>query len=42
MENENKYDIEEIRKALIKGEESGDPQPFDADAFKQEMLEKHG
>lgn len=33
-------DIEAIRAALIEGEESGDPQPFDSRRFKQEMAAK--
>ncbi len=38
----SKVEIDTIRTALIKGEESGEPQPFDGDFFKQEMLAKHG
>lgn len=34
-------DIEAIRAALIEGEESGEPQPFDSSQFKQEMAAKH-
>ena len=34
-------DIEAIRAALIEGEQSGEPQPFDGDLFKQEMTAKH-
>ena len=34
-------DIEVIRAALIEGEESGDPKPFDSSRFKQEMAAKH-
>ena len=34
-------DIEAIRAALIEGEQSGEPQPFNSDLFKQEMLIKH-
>ena len=30
-----------IRAALVEGEESGDPQPFDSRQFKQEMAAKH-
>lgn len=37
-----KADLEAIRAALIEGEESGEPQPFDSDLFKQEMIAKHG
>lgn len=35
-------DIEAIRAALIEGEESGEPQPFNGELFKQEMIAKHG
>ena len=34
-------DIEAIRAALIEGEQSGEPQPFDNSQFKQEMAAKH-
>ena len=34
-------DIEAIRSALIEGEQSGEPQPFDGALFKQEMLARH-
>ena len=34
-------DIEVIRAALIEGEESGEPLPFDRMQFKQEMAAKH-
>ena len=34
-------DIEAIRSELIKGEESGEPQPFDGDLFKDRMAAKH-
>jgi antitoxin ParD1/3/4 len=34
-------DIDAIRAALIEGEPSGEPQPFDGDFFKQEMRIKH-
>lgn len=37
-----KADLEAIRAALIEGEESGEPQPFDSDLFKQEMIARHG
>lgn len=33
-----KAQIETLRKSLIEGENSGEPQPFDAAAFKQRML----
>jgi antitoxin ParD1/3/4 len=35
-------DIEEIRAALIAGEESGEPLPFNMEKFKSKMLAKHG
>jgi antitoxin ParD1/3/4 len=35
-------DLEAIRKALIEAEQSGKPQPFNVDVFKQEMIAKHG
>jgi antitoxin ParD1/3/4 len=34
-------DIEVIRAALIEGEESGEPQPFDIAQFKSAMTAKH-
>jgi antitoxin ParD1/3/4 len=34
-------DIEAIRAALIEGEQSGEPQPFDSSHFKLEMAAKH-
>ena len=34
-------DIEDIRAALIEGEESGEPQPFDVAQFKSAMNAKH-
>ena len=34
-------DIEDIRAALIEGEESGEPQPFDVARFKSAMTAKH-
>ncbi len=41
-EQERSAEIEAIRNALIEGENSGEPQPFDAAAFKQEMLAMTG
>jgi len=35
-------EIEAIRAAIIEGEESGEPQPFDFDEFLDEMRRKHG
>lgn len=34
--------IEEIRAALIEGELSGEPLPFNPEHFKREMMEKYG
>ncbi len=34
-------EIEIIRAALIEAEDSGEPQPFDGELFKQEMKAKH-
>lgn len=34
-------DIELVRAALIEGEESGEPQPFDIAQFKSAMTAKH-
>ena len=41
-EQERGMELEAVRAALIEGESSGPPQPFDLDAFKQRMLTKHG
>ncbi len=35
-------DIDAIRAALIEGEQSGEPKPFDGASFKQEMRSKYG
>jgi antitoxin ParD1/3/4 len=34
--------VKALRDALIAGEESGPPQPFDNDAFLKRMRERHG
>lgn len=41
-EQERSAEIEAIRAALIEGEASGEPKQFDAAAFKQKMLARHG
>jgi antitoxin ParD1/3/4 len=41
-EQERSIELDAIRAALIEGESSGEPRPFDADAFKQKMSAKHG
>lgn len=35
-------EIEAIQAALIEGEQSGEPEPFDFAAFKQRKLKQHG
>lgn len=35
-------EIETIRAALIEAENSGEPQPFDPEAFKRRMQKAHG
>lgn len=39
---ERSFEIEAIRHALIEGEESGEPQPFDFDTFKRQKIAQHG
>lgn len=41
-EQERSTELEAIRAALVEGENSGEPQPFDPDAFKQRMLNGDG
>lgn len=41
-EQERSAEIEAVRAALVEGEASGEPIPFDAAAFKQRMLRAHG
>lgn len=41
-EQERSAGIEAVRAALIEGEASGEPRPFDASTFKQRMLVPHG
>lgn len=41
-EQERMAEIESIRAALIEGERSGEPQRFDAEAFKRRMQLSHG
>ena len=40
-DQERNAQIETVRSELIKGEASGEPRPFDAASFKQEMTAKH-
>ena len=41
-EQERSFEIEDIRAALIEGEASGEPMPFDAAAFKKRMRSANG
>jgi antitoxin ParD1/3/4 len=41
-EQERSAELDVIRTALMEGEASGEPHPFDAKAFKQRMLAAHG
>ena len=41
-EQERGTEIGAIRAALVEGEQSGEPRPFDALAFNQRMRAKHG
>ena len=41
-EQERTAEIEHIRQALIEGENSGEPQSFDAEGFKRRMQLAHG
>ena len=42
LDQSSKAHTEKIRAALIEAEQSGDPQPFDPEQFKQEMKSKYG
>jgi antitoxin ParD1/3/4 len=41
-EQERSAELEAVRSALVEGENSGEPEPFDAAAFKQNMLTMDG
>lgn len=41
-EQERCAEIESIRRALIEGENSGEPRPFDPSAFKRKIKLSHG
>ena len=41
-EQERGLEIESIRQALIEGEQSGEPEPFDFAAFKHRKAAQHG
>lgn len=40
-EQERIFEIDNIRAALIDGEQSGEPQPFDFEQFKKRKLSQH-
>jgi antitoxin ParD1/3/4 len=41
-EQERRFDIETIRQALVEGEQSGEPEPFDFAAFRARKSAQHG
>ena len=41
-EQERSLETETIRQALIEGEQSGEPEPFDFSEFKQRKAARHG
>ena len=41
-EQERSAEVDAVRAALIEGEHSGEPKPFDAATFKQRMTASHG
>ena len=41
-EQERNFETETIRQALIEGEQSGEPEPFDFAAFKRRKTAQHG
>ncbi|MES2095763.1 MAG: type II toxin-antitoxin system ParD family antitoxin [Pseudomonadota bacterium] len=41
-EQERSFEVETIRRALIEGERSGDPAPFDFADFKRRKTAQHG
>ncbi len=41
-EQERGAEVESIRQALIEGEQSGEPEPFDFTAFKQRKTAQYG
>ena len=41
-EQERSFELESTRQALIEGEQSGDPEPFDFAAYKQRKAAQHG
>ena len=41
-EQDRSLEVESTRQALIEGEQSGEPEPFDFAAFKQRKAAQHG
>lgn len=41
-EQERSNAVQAVRAALIEGEQSGEPQPFNVDAFTRRMTTQHG
>jgi antitoxin ParD1/3/4 len=41
-DQETNVEIDTIRAALVEAEQSGEPRPFDAAAFKKDMRARHG
>lgn len=41
-EQERSFEVETIRQALVEGEKSGAPEPFDFALFKQRKAAEHG
>lgn len=41
-EQERTFEIDTLRQALKEGEQSGEPEPFDFAAFKQQKAAQHG
>ena len=41
-EQERSHAVQAVRAALIEGEQSGEPQPFNVDAFTRRMNTQHG
>jgi antitoxin ParD1/3/4 len=41
-EQERLAEVEAVRRSLIEGERSGEPQPFDVAAFSRRKIKQHG
>lgn len=42
IRREQERQLEALRRALVEGEDSGEPQPFDFEAFKGRMTARYG